>query len=440
MDRLGVGTFINTEAELTSSSLDIFTVPPVDAVILEGNNIYYYPLNAISDNGPFEFIIPKDPDSWTALPLTRLEGEISLEKIDGSDWVAASDLVSVVNLFPQSIFKQVECELNGIQVCDLSTPTYSWKSFIETQLTYGKDAKDTHLANALYLKDTEGKETTYAADSDGWKERFKQLQSRKFPFSILIHSDFFQSQKYLLPNIEIKLKLIRNADTFSLLAAETLSSKYKLTMKNLRLQMRRIKIDPIAQAAMEQKLKGTPALYDITQSKIKTFLIPSGTKSIDLPSMIQGNLPRSVIFGFVTSAGFNGSISGNPFYFNHQNVNLFNLKINGKPVVPTPFTPDFSGGNFAREYRWFTDNTGILHENETNGITKTEYLNNSNFWCFDLSPDLCNSFHNHKAKQGSMDLSLGFSTETTQNLHMLLYGSFNSVIAIDHLRNVTVLE
>ena len=438
MDKLGVGTFINSESELTTSSLDIFSTPPVDATLKDGKTVYYYPLNAISDSGPFDFIIPKDPDSWTVLNLTRLEGEIELIKKDGTDF-AATDLVSVVNLFPQSLHKQIEVELNGVQVCDLSSPTHAWKVYIETVLTYGRDAKESHLLTSLYLKDTETHELRLTG-AGAFKARREKLISNKFHFSTVIHSDFFQSQTWLFPNNEVKLKFIRNADEFSLLGEATFATKFRLGLKNLKLSVRRVQIDPAVDASIEAKLLKTPAIYTITQSKIKVFVVPTGTTTVDFPSILQGNLPRHIIFGFVNSKGFNGTIDGNPYYFNHQNVNLFNLKINGSPVVPTPFTPDFAGNNYTREYRWFCDNLGIHHENETNGITRTEYMNNTCFWPFDLTPDMCNGFHVHKTKQGNMDLSLGFKEATTENLHMLVYGSFNSAIQIDHLRNVVVLD
>ena len=238
----------------------------------------------------------------------------------------------------------------------------------------------------------------------------------------------------------MKLKFIRNADEFSLLGEATFATKFRLGLKNLKLSVRRVQIDPAVDASIEAKLLKTPAIYTITQSKIKVFVVPTGTTTVDFPSILQGNLPRHIIFGFVNSKGFNGTIDGNPYYFNHQNVNLFNLKINGSPVVPTPFTPDFAGNNYTREYRWFCDNLGIHHENETNCITRTEFMNNTCFWPFDLTPDMCNGFHVHKTKQGNMDLSLGFKEATTENLHMLVYGSFNSAIQIDHLRNVVVLD
>jgi hypothetical protein len=436
-DKLGLGTFINDSTELTSSGLDVFSVPPVDTTLKEGKMVYYYPITSVTDQGPYEFIVVKDPDHFIHLPLTRLEGELEIVKADGTA-VTAEDKCTVANLFPQTIFKQVECELNGTEVCDLSTPTYAYKSFFETHLTYGQSAKDTHLYCSMYHKDTPGKETAVDGTNLGAKARKDRTQLKKIPFSNIIHSDFFQCHKYLIPNTEIKLKFIRNLDSFSLIGEA--GKAYKIKVNSLRLAIRKIKIDPAYQQTIEAQLATTPALYNVTQSKIKTFNIPSGISSLEVPNIIQGNLPRSVHIGFVTSGSFNGSINTNPFNFGNQGINNFNIKINGIPVRSVPFTPDFTGDGALIEYRWFMDNCGIQHENETNGITYEDFVNNTAIWNFDLTADLCNSFHLHETKTGSMDVTIGFKAPTTTNLYMIVYSCYNSAIAIDADRNVRLIN
>jgi hypothetical protein len=86
------------------------------------------------------------------------------------------------------------------------------------------------------------------------------------------------------------------------------------------------------------------------------------------------------------------------------------------------------------------DNCGIQHENETNGITYDDFINNSCFWNFDLTPDLCNSFHLHETKSGSIDVSIGFKTAPANPLYMIVYACYNSAIAIDVDRNVRVIH
>lgn len=436
-DKIGLGTFINDATELTSHGLDSFSVPSVDTILKEGKTVYYYPVTSITDSGPYEFQIVNDPDHYIHLPLTRLEGELEIKDAAGAD-LAEDDKVTVVNLFTQSIFKQVECEINGTEVCDLSTPTYAFKSYIETHLTYGKSAKETHLYCSLYEKDTPTKETALDGTNVGGKNRKARIHNKKIPFSNIIHSDFFQCHKYLIPNTSIKLKFIRNEDTFSLISEA--GKTYKIKVNKLRLQVRKIKIDPGYQQSLESQLASTPALYNITQSKIKTFNIPTGTTSLDIPNIIQGNIPRSVHIGFITNDAMNGVITANPFCFGNHNINNFNIKLNGIPVCPTSFQPDFTNDGAIREYRWFMDNCGIQHENETNGITYKDFVSNTCIWNFDLTPDLCNSFHLHETKTGSMDVSISFKSAPTSPLYMIVYSCYNSAIAIDVDRNVKVVH
>ena len=91
-----------------------------------------------------------------------------------------------------------------------------------------------------------------------------------------------------------------------------------------------------------------------------------------------------------------------------------------------------------REYRWFLDNIGIAHDNETNGITPEEWAANSCFWAFDLTPDLCNSFHLHPTETGYIDLDIAFKEALPKNIEMICYASFNEAILIDKERNVTM--
>jgi hypothetical protein len=259
-DKIGLGTFINDETELTSSGLDLFSVPPVDSTLVDGMTVYYYPIGSITDSGPYEFNIPKDNDSYIYLPMTRLEGEVEVVKTNG-EALAAGDNTSVVNLFPQSLFKQVECEVNGTQVCDLSTPSYAYKSFLETHISYSTAAKQTHLQCSMYESDTADAMDTW--DNDGSKKRLEAIKGKKVFFSNIIHSDFFQCHRYLLPNTDVRLKFVRNEDKFSLFGSA--QNKAKIKMNNLKLAVRKIKIDPKVKEMQENTLKTMPAIYPLTQ-------------------------------------------------------------------------------------------------------------------------------------------------------------------------------
>lgn len=441
-DKLGVGTFIEDQIELVSSGLDIFSIPEIDNSVIHGKTVTYYPLGAITNSGPYEFFVPHDGNDYTYMPLTRLEGEVEIKKADGAA-LSDTELNGFVNLFPQTLFRQIEVELNKTQICDLSTPTYPYKAFIETHLSYGDNAKKTHLVCEYYGKETNGKEETYTIGANP-NERFKKshaiIKGGKIYFSMILHIDFFQSNKYLLPGCNMNLKFIRSDDSFSLLGATQIGV---INIKDLRLMMRKITVDPEKVIEQEKTLETIPAMYPITKSVVKNLGLPSSTQTTRFSNIFRGKMPRSMIVCFVKDKGFNGEISGNPFLFEHFGLSYMNLFINGEPVLTRAFQPKLDNDKlttFVPMYRWFLDNTGIAHENETNDIFIEDFASNSFFVAFDFSPDLCNNFHPHGTIQGNLDMALTFKNALTQNVQCLVYASFNETISIDKFRNVSVIS
>lgn len=434
----GVGSYIESQQKLATTGIDLFTLPEIEASLITGTSITVYPQNAINDTGPYDFLIPSDDNDYTFLPLTRLYGELEVVKADGTA-VTAAEKNGIVNLFPHSIFKQIECSINGTQIVDLSTPTYPYKAFIETHLSFNQHAKEGHLYCECYTKETVGKENNFEIGTANepnptFDIRKKKCESKIY-FSMILHIDLFQSERYLLPGCEIKLKFIRNDDKFSLLGNTQVT---KIKVNELFLSIRRVTLDPVEDAKINSDLEKGPAAYPIDQSRIKTFTIPSGLRNHNISQIFRGQLPRSLIIGFVDTAAYDGAINKNPFVFEHNKLNYFNLFVNGAPVLPTVLQPDFTTKKAIREYRWFIDNIDILHSNESNGISFEDYCSNSCFFAFDFTPDLCNSFHDHGAKAGVIDLHVGFAEQLPKNITCVVYGSFKEVITINKNKQVTL--
>jgi len=433
-DKRGIGTLVCDDVEMTTGNFDFFTPVIPENVLRHGTTVELNPTNAILDSGPFEFQISRDPDHYIYLPLTRLYGTLKVVKLDGSP-LTSFDTTSVCNLFPQSLFKQMEIEVEGTQVNDISSSTYAIKAFLETILTYSNEAKNTHLQMAGWSTDTVGKENSTEADS--WTKRSKNIIDKNYYFSMILHCDFFQMERFLIPNTSVTLKMIRNSDSYSFISPEL---KAKILIKNLRLSVHKIKIAQDFDKAIENNLLKEPAIYPLTQSKIKNFLLQSGTSNTTIQNVLTGSLPQSLVICFLDARAFNGDVSQNPFTFQHFNLNNLNLKVNGNPFHPRPFTPDYADGDYMREYRNLFDHSGCQHSNNVVTIGPKEFVSNSNFYIYDFSPDLCNSFHQHPSKNGYIEIDIGWSTPLTNNIYMLVYSSHKQTITIDYNRNVNIIE
>lgn len=441
-DTKGLGTFVNDEHELATDSIDLFSIPHAEVSMVHGKNVTYYPTAPITDDGFFEFIVPNESNEYTVLDATSIYGEVEVVKSDSSDFTN-TDKVSCVNLFPQALFKQVEVYLGGTCINDLSTQTYAFKAFLETNLTYDSNMKDTTLAACeMFVKDTVGDETDFATaigkNTSGIYKRQQIIQGKKIYFDIVPHVDFLQSKRYLIPGIEMKVKLVKSNDNFALIHGQA-AGTYKIKFHKLQLCTRKATLDPRVSSMIERGLEKSPAIYPVTQSKIKTHLITSGTQSVYLAQVVRGKLPRSFLFCILDSDQMENKPATNPFYFNHCNLSGLNVYINGEPIHAVAIDPDFANGRYLKEYRWFLNNTGLKND-QTNGINFKEFGTNSCFFCYDLSPDLCNGFYKHGLETGTIDINLSFSKALAKNHTLLFYASYDEQILIDKNRMVTVVS
>jgi len=441
-DTKGLGTFVNDEHELATDALDFFSIPHAEVAIVHGKNVTYYPSGPITDDGNFEFILPNDSNEYTMLDHTTIYGEVEVLKADGTA-IAAADKVSCVNMFPQSLFKQVEVYLNGQCINDLSTPTYAHKAFLENYITFDTNMKETTLkATEMFIKDTIGYETDIAAalakDTSGIAQRSKLITGKRVYFDIVPHVDFLQSKRYLIPGVEMKIKLTKSNDNFCLLHAGA-ADAYKIKFHKLELCTRKITLDPRVSAAIEKSLEKTPCVYPVTQSKIKTHLLTAGTQQSYLSQVVRGKLPRSFLFCLVDSDRMEAKPGVNPFYFSPCDLNYLNVFINGEPVHPIAITPDFANGKYLKEYRWQLNNSG-LGNYLTNGITFEEYGKNSCFFTIDMSPDHCNGYYKHGVESGVIDIHVGFKAALTKNHTLIFFASYDEQVLIDKNRVITVVS
>ena len=439
-NKAGIGTLITEEHELATSALDLFSIPPIEATQLGGQEQTVYLNNPLTNEGPYEFLVVNNSTDFIMLDQTCLCGEVEILGANNAKVKEANKNISVVNNFPQALFKQVEVYLNNTCVTDLSTPSYPFKAYLENHLSYGNDVKDTTLrAKEMFMRDEAGKEGKDMADfadfkgTDGLTKRAIAIRN-KISFNMKLHVDILGSVRYLLPGVEMKIKLIRSDDKFPLISTD---DSFKIHFRKLELKIRRITLTPNIAAAIENKLQSEPARYPIALSKIKTHSIPTGTSSAQISQIIRGKLPRSFFFGFVAQDAYDGVMSKNPFMFQHFKLSQLNVYINGTPIHPMPLTPKWDNNECVPEYTRFLDNIG-LHQNHSNGITLEDFKTNTLLFCYDLSPDLCNSFYKHAPEEGTIDVSLSFGSALTENINLVFFSTYDETVLIDKDRNVVM--
>ena len=147
-----------------------------------------------------------------------MHGTCQIVKKDGSSLPEDVDY-SIVNLFPHALFSQIDLEIDGINLSSHDN-LYPYKAYLETLLSYGSDAKLSHLTTSHFVKDTAHNFENGSSGNNGYITRRKEvIGSKLFDFCINPHIDFFHTSRVLPSDISMKIKLIRSSDSFSILSS-----------------------------------------------------------------------------------------------------------------------------------------------------------------------------------------------------------------------------
>ena len=129
--------------DCSSSSLDLFLLPPTQSSFQKGKSIDYHPITSLSDGGPIEFKISGSGKEFLDLARSYLCLKVKVSKAEGSNLDGASKVGFVdVTL--------------GDKLISSATNTYDHRSILEVFLNYHKEAAESQLGCGLFCKDTAG--------------------------------------------------------------------------------------------------------------------------------------------------------------------------------------------------------------------------------------------------------------------------------------------
>ena len=139
-------------AEVVSATteFDIFATRPVQTSTLETLETSYKPIAGL-DQSDLEFLVPADQDTYIDLNI-QLYIRGKLTKADGKD-LEVTDIRCVANNLLHSLFEQCNISLNGVTITH-SADLYYYHAYLETLLSYGYEAAESHLTNAFWYRDT----------------------------------------------------------------------------------------------------------------------------------------------------------------------------------------------------------------------------------------------------------------------------------------------
>jgi hypothetical protein len=369
--------------ELTkASNFDHDTPVPIEDAQAQCIDGFVSPVGGCVGDGPYLFEIPAQEDTYIVMQTIGLHVTAQVVRANDANLIAG-DVVTVVNSLGTVMWEQVEVLVNDRQLNPQSYSNTHYKSYIESILSYDKNATTTHLTTQLFIMDESGKFEVFNDTNRGFKERFSVTKlSRTFDMYSPLTSDFLRANNFLAPSNKLSIKLTRAKDSFLLVGAENLPTNYKLKIKDMKLFYDRIRLrETIPRPRVER--------YLVTGTELKKFPIAQELQTATLKVFNGGVKPKTIIMGQVVTTAVEGTIHDNPFNFQPFNLNFLQLRVDGRQVPSTPYKPDFASNPklARREYSALFRNTGSFRMDRGNLVDYSTWCNSACLFAWDLTED-----------------------------------------------------
>ena len=416
------------------SELDLFSVPPTQVATESGRWSTIRLSNPVTDTGPYKFTVPRD-SMMLDLNKNFLYIKLKLVNGDGSRVTDEEPQVAPINYLAASFFKQVIVKVGDKEVYN-SGSFYMYQAYLETLLNFGIEAKECQLGGGMWEKDEAEKHDS--PNNGGFITRGKRvLKSKEFELVAPIHCDVFSQERYMLSNIPLTIELYRNDDAFCLISSAD-NPSYKLSVVDMCWYVRKVKPQNSLALAIETLMReqGVLAKYPIRRVKMVNRHIPMGAMSVNETNVFNGQLPRRIIFGLVTSQAFNGAYEVSPFNFRNFGVSEVCVWVGDQQYGPLRM--NYSNDLYSLPYEMLFQETNFARDNKGNAISYKDYKDGCCLYAFDLTPDNSDTSALQLLREGSVNIDIRFKSSINHALgvELIVYGEFDNLLTVDWNRNI----
>ncbi|PIC11795.1 hypothetical protein B9Z55_028851 [Caenorhabditis nigoni] len=310
------------------SNLCIFDTPPSQVAFNKGLWMTYTPTNPVETGDSYSFNIY---DSAHFFQLNKTYISFKLRFTENVKVPETPSTFYYTNFIGATFFNQVKLSYNNVLVYDSNN--YDYKSYIHTLLGENGDTKGGFLTAAGWH------------ELDSPKTNRQLAANRVLDICAPLLLEPFQTERLLIPHINIQLTLYRNKDAFCLEGDK--GKEGKLEISNLKLHMRAIDVVSSAAIALENRLRTTPAQYPFTESKVKIISIPEGRFELPFTTLYHDIIPRRIIIGFLANEH---EITSDSLNFGHNDVSEIQLDAGGTVYPPQPLQCDFANKNYVEAF------------------------------------------------------------------------------------------
>ena len=313
-----------------------------------------------------------------------------------------------------SLFSATEVTLQN--KASISNNYNPYRAYIHTLLHYGQDALVSQVQTQGWTMDDADSPgvTDPTGSNNGVFERSKWISTSKtLDIQGPIFHDLFSMERYLLNQVDVKLKIYRSPVSFALVAKDA-STHFKINIEDIYVLARKVRVNPAVLYGHSTILEKRNALYPYTKVECRSQSVATGSASFNWDNLFQGRKPEKVIVGFVKSKALNGDYTTNPYKFENCGINHIALYADGLPVGGNPLKMDFTtadGTAITRAYTNLLMSSGKWRRNEGIALDRNHFISGSTLFAFQLEPDFSHhGEHMSLVKNGNVRLEVQFSS------------------------------
>jgi len=321
---------------------------------------------------------------------------------------------------------------------------YNYRAYLETLLSYGSDATESHLTNSLWYLDNGD-----LLPCDPSAETIKNVvfyttckrvnKSKEVQVYGRLHSDICIVPRFLTPGVRLQIRLTKAKPSLYLMYKDP-ESKVVFKFLDAQLLVNRVRSSTSILVAHEMAFgHDVKGRYNMTRVELKTFTFSGGSQSLSIDNAVLGLLPKLLLFTMVKNSDFLGSMATNSYNLRHYDINYFALHVNGKEIPTEGLSLDMEHDNlFVMGFRTLFEGAGIHHSNSGLYISPYMYRHGYFMLLFDMMPDRAASEgHASQPNNGNIRIELRFAKPLPDSITCLLYLAFDNTISIDRERKVS---
>ncbi len=411
----------------------------------------------------------------------QLKVDVVLSQADGQP-VADGEVVGPSNLVLHTLFSEVRLYLEDVCLNE-ANENYGFKAYMSALLTLDSNAKYSWLQAAGFFHDT-AKSVDDLDTNNGFDSRrslFMDSANSYSPAPVTFVGKLFHelasTQTGIIPGISIRVELSLQNQDFVLMTDS--NTKYKLTIVNATLFCPVAQLRSDAFRHLQRHLAENPAKIYYQKIQVTNKVIPSNSQTFVTESLFSSTqLPSRILFAFLPTKTFLGNVKKSPYNFqrkwtwiveeitqldsswsvlpgssNASETNIASapvrqqttktvflekvtLTLNGKPI--DGFDGRASANDDTLMFIRLNNVLGFTKTRTGNNLTRTDFHHGSYFCAYDLttSGNSGMNFLVPSVRLGNLRLSLEFSSTTAEEMTMLIYSEFPSMLTIDRYRRI----